>query len=114
MKTFPKDFLWGVATSCYQIEGAVHADGRGESIWDRFAAMPGKTANGDTGEIACDHYHRWREDIGIMKELGANAYRFSIAWPRILPTGLEARPNSAGLDWYDRLVDGLLELGIEP
>jgi len=110
---FPADFVWGTATASYQIEGAAHEDGRGESIWDRFSHMPGKTANGDTGDIATDHYHRWREDTGIMRELGLPAYRFSTAWPRILPEG-RGRVNRAGLDFYDRLVEELLESRIEP
>ena len=111
--TFPDDFLWGAATASYQIEGAAHEDGRGESVWDRFAATPGKVRNGDTGEIACDFYHRYREDIALMKELGLDAFRFSIAWPRVLPEG-RGRVNAAGLDFYDRLVDELLAHGIEP
>jgi beta-glucosidase len=110
---FPDEFRWGVATAAYQIEGAVTEDGRGESIWDRFSHTPGKTHDGDTGDVACDHYHRWPTDIGIMGELGVNAYRFSIAWPRILPNG-RGGVNDAGLAFYDRLIDGLLEAGIEP
>jgi beta-glucosidase len=106
-------FLWGAATSAYQIEGAVHADGRGESIWDRFSHTPGKTFNGQTGDVAVDHYHRWREDIALMRLLGLRAYRFSIAWPRIIPLG-QGPTNESGLDWYERLVDGLLEAGITP
>ena len=110
---FPDDFRWGAATASYQIEGAAHEDGRGESVWDRFAATPGKVRNGDTGEIACDFYHRYREDIALMKELGLDAFRFSIAWPRVLPEG-RGRVNPLGLDFYDRLVDALLENEIEP
>lgn len=110
---FPTDFLWGAATSAYQIEGAVREDGRGESIWDRFSHTPGRIRNGDTGDVACDHYHRYRSDVELMTELGLNAYRFSIAWPRILPEG-RGRPNPAGLDFYDRLVDELLAHGISP
>src|SRR5689334_2183903 len=110
---FPPGFVWGTATASYQIEGAVHEDGRGESIWDRFSHTPGKVVNDDTGDVACDHYHRWRDDIGLMRELGLRAYRLSIAWPRILPQGVGA-VNTAGLDFYDRLVDGLLEAGIRP
>ncbi len=105
--SFPPGFLWGAATASFQIEGATTADGRGESIWDRFCATPGKVLNGDTGEPACDHYYRWREDIALMRELGMRAYRLSIAWPRIIPDGTGA-VNQAGLDFYDRLVDGLL------
>jgi beta-glucosidase len=111
--TFPHGFLWGTATAAYQIEGAATEDGRGESIWDRFAHTPGKTHAGESGDIACDHYHRWREDIALMKTLGLQAYRFSIAWPRILPTGTGA-VNQKGLDFYSQLVDGLLEAGITP
>src|SRR5919197_309671 len=99
---FPDGFTWGVATSAYQIEGAVAEGGRGESIWDRFSHTPGKVANGDTGDVAVDHYHRWREDIEIMAELGVNAYRFSIAWPRVVPDG-RASVNPPGVAFYDRL-----------
>jgi beta-glucosidase len=109
----PPNFLWGAATAAYQIEGAVHEDGRGPSIWDRFCATPGKVRNGDTGEIACDFYHRYRDDIALMRELGLKAFRFSIAWPRVIPSGRGA-VNQAGLDFYDRLVDELLGSGIEP
>ncbi len=112
-KIFPQNFLWGAATAAYQIEGAWDEDGKGESIWDRFSHTSGKIKNGDTGDIACDHYHRWPEDIQIMKDLGLQAYRFSISWPRILPAG-RGRTNPAGLDFYSRLVDGLLEAGIIP
>lgn len=111
--SFPPGFIWGTATAAYQIEGAVNEDGRGPSIWDTFSHTPGKTHNGDTGDIACDHYHRWREDIALMRALNLNGYRFSIAWPRILPAGRGAA-NPAGLDFYSRLVDGLLEAGITP
>jgi beta-glucosidase len=110
---FPADFRWGAATSALQIEGAATAGGRGESIWDRFAATAGKIADGSRPDVACDHYHRWQEDIGLMKELGLQAYRFSIAWPRVLPRG-SGTVNEAGLDFYERLVDGLLAAGIEP
>src|SRR5690554_1972137 len=110
--TFPQGFVWGTATSAYQIEGAVGEDGRGESIWDRFCRLPGKIHNGDTGDVAVDHYHRWPEDVGIMQQLGLNAYRFSIAWPRVIPDGTGA-VNPAELDYYDRLVDALLAAGIE-
>jgi beta-glucosidase len=109
----PADFVWGAATASYQIEGAVDEDGRGESIWDRFCATPGKVRNGDSGAIACDFYHRYPSDIALMRELGIDSFRFSIAWPRILPEG-RGRVNEAGLDFYDRLVDALLEGGIQP
>ena len=111
--TFPEGFLWGAATSAYQVEGAPLADGAGPSIWQRFAHTPGNILNGDTGDVACDHYHRWREDIALMKELGLQAYRFSVAWARIFPEG-KGSLNEKGLDFYERLVDGLLEAGIEP
>jgi beta-glucosidase len=111
--TFPEGFIWGAATSAYQIEGAVHADGRGESIWDRFSHTPGKTRNGDTGDVACDHYHRYKEDVALMAELGLKAYRFSVAWPRVIPGGRGA-VNQAGLDFYSRLVDELLAHEITP
>ena len=111
--TFPSDFVWGASTAAYQIEGAWNEDGRGESIWDRFSHTPGKTHNGDTGDVACDHYHRWPEDIALMKQLGLKAYRFSIAWPRIFPQG-RGSLNRAGVDFYSRLVDALLAADIEP
>jgi beta-glucosidase len=110
---FPAGFAWGAATASYQIEGAWDEDGKGESVWDRFSHTPGKVLNGDTGDVACDHYHRWREDVTLMRDLGLNAYRFSIAWPRILPGGA-GRVNPPGLDFYSRLTDALLEAGIEP
>ncbi len=111
---FASTFLWGAATSSYQIEGAAREDGRGESVWDRFChTLPPRIANGETGDIACDHYHRYREDIALMRNLGLHAYRFSIAWPRILPEGT-GRLNAAGLSFYDRLVDELLQAGIKP
>jgi beta-glucosidase len=109
---FPDGFLWGAATAAYQIEGAWNEAGKGESIWDRFSHTPGKVLGGDTGDVACDHYHRWRDDIGLMRELSLHAYRLSISWPRVLPEGVGA-VNSAGLDFYDRLIDGLLEAGIQ-
>jgi beta-glucosidase len=112
-RPFPPDFLWGAAVSAYQIEGAVDVDGRGESIWDRFSATPGKIVNGDNGAVACDSYHRYREDVKLIQELGLNAFRFSVAWPRIVPEG-RGQVNEAGLDFYDRLVDELLAAGIEP
>ena len=113
LSVFPEGFTWGVATSAYQIEGAVAEDGRGPSIWDTFSHTPGKVAGGDSGDVACDSYHRWPEDLGLMKELGAGAYRFSIAWPRVQPDGY-GPVNQAGLDYYDRLVDALLAAGITP
>jgi beta-glucosidase len=107
------DFIWGVATSAYQIEGATSAAGRGESIWDRFAATPGKVKGGDTGSIACDFYHRYPEDIELARELGIDAFRFSVSWPRVLPEG-RGDVNEQGLDFYERLVEELLAAGIEP
>ena len=104
---FPPGFAWGVATAAYQIEGAVAADGRGESVWDTFCRRPGAIRDGQTGDVADDHYHRWPEDVALMAELGIGTYRFSIAWPRIQPRGSGAI-NAAGLDFYDRLTDGLL------
>lgn len=110
---FPAQFIWGAATASYQIEGAWNEDGKGPSIWDTFSHAPGNVSNGDTGDIADDHYHRWQEDIHMMKSMGLKAYRFSIAWSRIFPSGA-GDVNSAGLDFYDRLVDGLLAAGITP
>ncbi len=112
-RSFPDGFLWGAATSAQQIEGAIHEDGRGESIWDRFAAAPGRIADGSDAAVACDHYHRWREDVGLLRWLGVGAYRFSISWPRILPSG-RGGVNASGLDFYEALVDALLEAGIRP
>jgi beta-glucosidase len=109
----PADFVWGAATASFQIEGAANEDGRGESVWDRFCATPGKVRNGDTGAVACDFYHRYRDDITLMRELGLDAFRFSIAWPRVLPHG-RGTVNAKGLDFYDRLVDELLGNGITP
>lgn len=111
--TFPKGFLWGVATSSYQIEGAWNDDGKGESIWDHFVHKPYTILNADTGDKACEHYYRMPEDVELMKSLGLQAYRFSISWPRVLPEG-RGKPNSPGLDFYDRLVDNLLSAGIQP
>jgi beta-glucosidase len=111
--SFPPDFIWGVATSSYQIEGAVHEDGRGLSIWDTFSHTEGKTYKGQNGDVAADHYHRWQEDVALIADLGLKAYRFSLAWPRIQPEGKGA-VNPAGLDFYDRLVDTLLAHGIQP
>ena len=113
LTAFPPDFAWGTATSAYQIEGAVAEDGRAPSIWDTFSHTPGAIDNDDHGDTACDHYHRWPEDIALMKELGTSAYRLSVAWPRVVPGG-DGPVNAAGLDFYDRLVDGLLEAGISP
>jgi beta-glucosidase len=110
---FPDGFLWGAATSAYQIEGSPLADGAGPSIWHRFSHTPGMTANGETGDVAADHYRRWADDVRLMGEIGLNAYRFSVSWSRVLPEGT-GRVNQAGLAFYDRLVDGLLEAGIEP
>src|SRR5690606_8000159 len=107
---FPEGFLWGAATAAHQIEGSPLADGAGPSIWTRFAHTPGMTLNGDTGDVACDHYHRWKEDVRLMRDLGLQAYRFSVSWSRILPEGI-GRVNQAGLDFYSRLVDELLENG---
>ncbi|MFI4998306.1 MAG: GH1 family beta-glucosidase [Reyranellales bacterium] len=109
----PPGFVWGVSTSSYQIEGAAQSDGRGPSIWDTYCRVPGHIANGDTGDVACDHYHRYAEDITLMRDLGVGAYRFSVAWPRVLPAGRGAA-NEPGLAFYDRLIDGLLAAKIEP
>lgn len=111
--TFPKDFLWGTATAAYQIEVAWKKDGKGESIWDRFAHTPGKIRNGETGDVACDHYHRYIEDIALMRDMHLTSYRFSMSLPRIQPTG-SAKPNPKGIDFYSRLIDALLEAGIRP
>jgi beta-glucosidase len=113
MTGFPSDFVWGVATSSYQIEGAVAADGRGESIWDRFTRRDGAIKDASSGAVACDHYHRWAEDIALLQWLGVRAYRFSIAWPRVQPSG-RGPINEGGLGFYDRLVDALLAAGIAP
>jgi beta-glucosidase len=110
---FPEGFVWGVSTSAYQIEGALNIDGRGPGVWDSFCREPGHVKDGTTAEVACDHYHRWPEDLSLLHALGARAYRFSIAWPRVQPDG-RGPPNPKGLDFYDRLVDELLRLGIEP
>ncbi|GAA3239235.1 GH1 family beta-glucosidase [Nonomuraea helvata] len=111
MPTFPENFVWGTATAAYQVEGAWNEDGRGPSIWDTFSHTPGLVAGGDTGDVACDHYHRLEEDLDILSALGVGAYRFSISWPRVRPNGTANRP---GLDFYERLVDGLLTRGIAP
>src|SRR5437762_5692855 len=110
---FPRGFLWGAATSAYQIEGSPLADGGGPSIWHRFSHSPGRTTNGETGDVACDHYHRYAGDVELMTELGLTAYRFSLAWGRLLPEG-RGRANPGGIRFYDRLVDSLLGAGITP
>src|SRR5215470_5263920 len=112
-RTFPDGFYWGSATSAYQIEGAWNEDGKGPSIWDTYARMPGKIKNGDTGDVANDHYHRYKEDVALMKNIGATAYRFSISWPRIFPEGT-GTPNPKGVDFYKRLTDELRAKGVEP
>src|SRR5262245_44911969 len=111
--SFPSGFIWGTATSAYQIEGAVNEDGRGPSIWDTFSHTPGKIGDNSTADRANDHYHRYKEDVGLIRDLGAKAYRFSIAWPRVFPNG-DGVPNPKGLDFYNRLLDELLANGIEP
>jgi beta-glucosidase len=110
---FPENFLWGAAAASYQIEGAAYADGKGASVWDMFCRKPGVIADGSSGEVACDHYHRYADDVGLMREIGLKAYRLSVSWPRVLPEGT-GTPNAAGLAFYDRLVDALLAAGIEP
>lgn len=112
-RQFPADFIWGCATAAYQVEGAAHEDGRGESIWDRYCSVPGNILNGDTGEVACDHYHRYKEDVALMKHMGIQAYRFSLSWPRIMPQG-QGLTNEKGLAFYSSLVDELLAAGIVP
>jgi beta-glucosidase len=112
-RSFPDGFVWGAATAAYQIEGAAHEDGRGPSIWDTFSHTPGKVQNGETGDVAVDHYHRWEQDLDLMADLGLQAYRFSISWPRVQPGG-RGRLNPAGIDFYARLLDGLLARGITP
>ena len=110
---FCRDFIWGAATASYQIEGAVREDGRGMSVWDTFSHTPGKVLSGHTGDVACDHYHRFAQDAALMRELGVRNYRFSIAWPRLLPEGTGA-VNQKGIDFYNRLIDALLENGVRP
>lgn len=110
---FPEDFVWGTATAAYQIEGAANEDGRGESIWDRFSHIPGNIWNNQNGDVACDHYHRYKEDVQILKELGVKGYRFSISWPRVIPDGT-GKVNQKGIDFYDNLIDELLKQGIQP
>src|SRR5688572_31804077 len=111
--SFPTNFTWGVAAAAPQIEGAAFTDGKGESVWDRFARIPGKIANGDTLDVACDHYRRYKSDFALMRKLGVKHYRLSLAWPRIFPSG-DGLPNSRGLAFYDRLLDALLAEGITP
>ena len=111
--TFPPGFVWGAATASYQIEGAAQEDGRTPSIWDTFSHTPGRVVEGHTGDVACDHYHRLPADLDLIGDLGLQAYRFSVSWPRVLPNA-GSTPNRAGLDFYRRLVDGLLERGVEP
>jgi len=113
LAAFPSDFVWGVATSSYQIEGAPAEDGKGPSIWDRFCRLPGAIADASSGDIACDHYHRWEADLDLIASLGVDAYRFSVSWPRVRPTGAGAF-NGQGLAFYDKLVDGLLKRGVRP
>lgn len=113
MTSFPDEFLWGASTSAYQIEGAWAEDGKGPSIWDTFSHTPGKIASGHTGDVACDHYHRWAEDVELLSDLGVDAYRFSVSWPRIQPTGM-GPVNGKGLDFYERVVDAVLAAGIDP
>ncbi len=112
-KGFPEDFLWGASTAAYQIEGAYDEDGKGPGIWDAFSQKPGYIAHGENGNVSCDHYHRWKEDIELMKKIGLKSYRFSVSWPRVLPDGT-GKVNQAGLDFYKKLVDELIENGIEP
>ena len=114
LKEFPQDFIWGTATASYQIEGGAQEGGRGDSIWDTFCRIPGKVANGENGDIACDHYHRYPEDIRLMAELGVCSYRFSISWSRIMPDGTKSSINQAGIDFYNRVIDLCLENNIEP
>jgi len=113
LKQFPDGFIWGAATAAYQIEGAWNEDGRGESTWDHFSHLPYRTLNGDNGDVACDHYHRMPDDVKILKDLGIKNYRFSTSWSRVMPTG-QGAPNPKGLDFYNRLVDQLLQAGIRP
>jgi beta-glucosidase len=113
MNQFPQNFIWGAAAASYQIEGAAYEDGKGLSVWDTFCRKPGAIWNGHTGDVACDHYHRWRDDVAMMQSLGLQAYRLSLSWPRILPNGI-GEPNPKGLAFYDQLIDALLEAGIQP
>ena len=113
-RIFPEDFMWGVATSSYQIEGAAFEDGKGLSVWDTFSHQEGKIKNEANGDVACDHYHLWKDDIELLDKLGVQAYRLSVSWPRINPSGFDKTPNKEGLDFYSRLVDNLLEKNIAP
>ncbi len=110
---FRDDFLWGAATASYQIEGAACEDGKGLSVWDTFCKQPGRVFEGHTGDVACDHYHRFKEDVAIMKDIGLKAYRFSVSWPRLLPSGT-GTVNQKGVDFYNRLIDCLLNAGVQP
>src|SRR5262245_58462596 len=110
---FPQGFIWGAATAAYQVEGAWREDGKGESVWDRFAHTPGKIKNGDNGDTACDSYHRYRDDIALLTQLGLKSYRYSISWPRVQPSGRGA-VSERGLDYYRRLTDAVLDAGIRP
>ncbi len=110
---FPKDFVWGAATASYQIEGAAREDGKGPSVWDMFCRKGGTIWENQTGDVACDHYHRYREDVGLMRQIGLGGYRMSTSWPRILPAGV-GRANPKGLDFYDRLIDELMAAGVTP
>src|SRR5258706_12077933 len=111
--TFPKGFIWGAAAAAYQIEGAAFEDGKGLSIWDVFCRRAGKVFNGDSGDVACDHYHRYKEDVALMRDLGLQAYRLSVSWPRVMPDGT-GKINPAGIAFYDRLIDELLGAKIDP
>src|ERR1700733_8732263 len=110
---FPNDFVWGTAAASYQIEGAAHEDGKGLSIWDMFCRKAGAIRDGSSGDVACDHYHRYKEDVALMKQIGVKAYRLSISWPRLLPSGV-GPINSKGIEFYDRLINELLSAGITP
>src|SRR5262245_17872671 len=110
---FPENFAWGAAAASYQIEGAARLDGKGDSVWDMLVRKQGAIWRGHTGDVACDHYHRYAEDVALMKQIGLKAYRLSVSWPRVLPSGV-GTPNEAGLGFYDRLIDELLGAGITP
>ncbi|RUS78874.1 hypothetical protein EGW08_013349, partial [Elysia chlorotica] len=112
--TFPDGFVWGAATAAYQVEGAWNEDGKGPSIWDVYSSQPGKVDNDDTGRVACDSYHKYKEDVQLLKKLGVNHYRFSISWPRVMPDGTNSYINQAGLDYYHNLINELLNNNIEP